>query len=144
MSCEVVFQCWVASQARPQTRQPNLSSGRPRPRMLRKVWRCGDDPLTVSVLADANMAVYSVIFTLTAAAWFGRIESSNENISTLTIFHSNISEQSPGCSAAQQFIGSVRFEECRSLAWSRLTERAPPYPESVYHNNNNNNNNQVR
>ena len=100
--------------------------------------------MTVSVLADANMAVYSVIFTLTAAAWFGRIESSNENISTLTIFHSNISEQSPGCSAAQQFIGSVRFEECRALAWSRLTERAPPYPESVYHNNNNNNNNQVR
>ena len=81
------------------------------------------------------MAAYSVIFTL-AVWWFGLIDSSNDNISTLKIFHSNFSEQSPQCSAAQQFIESAKFEDCRSLAWSRVTERPPPYLESVYNNNN--------
>ena len=80
------------------------------------------------------MAAYSVIFTL-AAGWLGLIDSRNENISTLKIFHPNLAEQSPQCSPAQQFIDSVRFEECRSGAWSRVTERPPPYLESVYNNN---------
>ena len=77
------------------------------------------------------MAAYSVIFTL-AAGWFGLINSRKENISTLEIFQPILAEQSPQCSAAQQFIDSVRFEECRSAAWSRVTERPPPYLESVY------------
>ena len=28
----------------------------------------------------------------------------------------------------------MRFEDCRSEAWARLTERPPPYLESAYNN----------
>merc|ERR1711953_1477924 len=41
-------------------------------------------------------------------------------------------ESSGQCSAAQQFVDSVKFEQCKTAAWLRLLERPPTYVESLY------------
>ena len=97
---------------------------------LRWGTRCGNDALRGD--CQYNMSPHPVILLLLLLTSSEASPASNQMETNHPSLASPLLESSGQCSAAQQFVDSVKFEQCKTAAWLRLLERPPTYVESLY------------